>query len=143
MNGTDTPFRRRAYANLCRDFIDAASGFLIEINERDNENIMTGLKNLAYCLRSPVPYFFEDTALRAAIFISYFSLPQALLAARQDRIAIKYADSLAQRVIEKDGFSSDLVKRHLPAELKTPSALAYAEQHKLKGLGRLIQRTLT
>ena len=144
MDGETTPFRRRAYANLCREFIDAASGLLVDIHDRgdDIENKMIGLKNLAYCFRGPVPYHFENIALKTAIFISYFSVPQAILAARQDRIAIRFADSLADRITGKDAFSSDMVKRRLPEDLRTPAALNYAEQHKLAGLKRLITRSL-
>lgn len=144
MDGTTSPFRRRAYANLCRDFINAASPYLVDILERgdDIDDKMIGLKNLAYCFRAPVPYYFENLVLKAAIFISYFSFPQAVLAARQDHIAIKYANSLASRVTLKDAFSSDLIKRRLPDALKTEAGLEYAQQHKLKGLERLITRAL-
>jgi hypothetical protein len=144
MEGLTPPFRRRAYANLCREFIENASGDLIELHERgdDVEDKMTGLKNLAYCLKAPVPYYFCDLALRSAIFVSYFSLPQAVFAAAQDHITIKYANSLAGRVTVKDAFSADLIKRRMPDELKTPAGLEYALNHKLPGLGRLIQRSL-
>ncbi len=144
MDGATQPFRRRTYANLCREFIESASGDLIGILERgdDVEDMKVGMKNLGYCLKAPVPYYFGNMTLKCAIFMSYFSLPQALFAAAQDHIAIKYADSLAARTTVKDGCSSDLIKRRLPAALKTPEALEYAQQHKLPGIARLIQRSL-
>lgn len=144
MDGTTPPFRRRTYANLCREFIENASGDLIDLHERgdDIDNKMIGLKNLAYCLKAPVPYYLTDIGLRCAIFISYFSLPQALFAAAQDHIAIKYANSLAARVTRKDALSADIIKRRLPADLKTREALQYAQNHQLPGIARLIQRSL-
>jgi|GEM_PF-4872024 hypothetical protein len=144
MDGIQTPFRRRAYANLCREFIDAASPYLVDILDRDEDKdvLKNGLKNLAFCFRAPVTYYFEDLALRAGIFISYFDFPQAVLAARQDHIAIKYANSLAGRITGKEAFSSDLIKRRLPEGLKSAAGLDYAKQHKLAGLERLIIRSL-
>ncbi|HEY0900913.1 MAG TPA: hypothetical protein VGD95_02200, partial [Micavibrio sp.] len=63
-------------------------------------------------------------------------------AAAQDHIAIKYANSLATRVTRKDALSADIIKRRLPADLKTREALQYAQNHQLPGIARLIQRSL-
>ncbi len=145
MDGTTPPFRRRTYANLCREFIENASDDLIGILESgdDVEDVKIGMKNLGYCLKAPVPYYFGNATLKGAIFLSYFKLPQAFLAAAQDHIAIKYANSLAARTSETISCSSDLINRRLPAGLKTPEALEYAQQHKLPGIARLIQRSLS
>lgn len=143
MDGTP-PFRRRAYANLCRDFIDSATPLVSDVLTREYEVISWQAEkdNMVFAMKAST-FFGEDTLLALLILLTPFSFPKAIIAARQDRIAIKFADSIANRVTGKDAFSRDLVKRHLPAELKTSSALTYAEQHKLKGLGRLIQRTLS
>lgn len=144
MDGDIQPFRRRAYANLCRDFIDAAAPLVSDVLTRDYEVISwTAEKdNMVFALKASA-FFSEDTVLALLLLIAPFSFPKALIAARQDRIAIKFADHIAQRLLIPDGYSTDHVRRKLPEDLRTQDSLQYAEQKRLSHLGRLIERTLT
>ncbi|QQG37223.1 MAG: hypothetical protein HYS17_05535 [Micavibrio aeruginosavorus] len=143
MDGTPSPFRRRAYANLCRDFIDSAAPLVSDVLTR--EYGATSWKaekdNMLFAAKASA-FFSEDTLLALLMLLVPFSFPKALIAARQDRIAIKFADNIAQRLLISDGYSTDHVRRKLPHDMVCPAALRYAEQKKLNGLGRLIERSL-
>lgn len=143
MDGISIPFRRRTYANLCRDFIDSATPLVSDVLTRDYEviNWKAEKDNMLFAVKASA-FFGEDTLLAVCLLLAPFSFPKAIIAARQDRIAIKFADSIAQRLLISDGYSTDHVRRKLPDDMKSPSALLYAEQKKLSGLGRLIERTL-
>lgn len=134
---------RRQYANLCRDFIDSAEPLISDVLMREYEAISwkAETKNMVFALQASA-YFSEDTALQLLFLLTPFSFPKALVAARQDRIAIRFANNMADRLINADAFSADHVRRKLPDQMKTSQALLYAEQKKLKGLGRLIQRAI-
>lgn len=144
MDGDTQPFRRRAYANLCRDFIDAAAPLVSDVMTRDYEVISwTAEKdNMVFALRASA-FFSEDTVLALLLLIAPLSLPKSLIAARQDRIAIRFANNMAFRLNTEDAYGTDHVRRKLPADMVSAEALAYAEQHKLQGLQRLIQRSLS
>lgn len=144
MDGDAQPFRRRAYANLCRDFIDAAAPLVSDVLTRDYEVISWKAEkdNMVFALKASA-FFSEDTVLALLLLIAPFSLPKAIVAARQDRIAIRFANSMARRLNSADAFGTDHVRRKLPADMMSSEALTYAERHKLQGLQRLIQRSLT
>lgn len=143
MDGDIQPFRRRAYANLCRDFIDAAAPLVSDVLTRDYEVISwtAEMDNMVFALKASA-FFSEDTVLALLLLIAPFSFPKALIAARQDRIAIKFADHIAQRLLIPDGYSTDHIRRKIPSNMQTAKSLCYAEQKNLHGLERLIKRTL-
>lgn len=144
MDGTQSPLRLRAYANLCRDFIDSAAPMVTDVMTREYEAISWKAEadNMAFTMRASL-FFSEDTILALFLLLAPFSFPKALIAYRQDKIATKFADNIAKRLLVNDAFGTDHVRRKLPEELRTASALQYAEQKKLKSLERLIERTLS
>ena len=144
MDGDTGPFRRRAYANLCRDFIDAAAPLVSDVMTREYEVISWKAEkdNMLFTLRASA-FFSEDTVLALLMFITPFSFPKAVVAARQDSIAIRFANNIARRLNSADAFGTDHVRRKLPADMMSAEALAYAQRYKLQGLQRLIQRSLT
>lgn len=135
------PMKLRQCANLCRDFIDAATPLLLDIHARgdDIEDKAVAMRNLSFCFFRATPYFLGDSLLNGARFCLYFDFPRAFIAAMQDKMAISYADSLAHRISGKDAFSLHHVKRKLPEELRSETALNCIAGRKKAALHALIR----
>ena len=143
MEGTQETLRLRAYANLSRDFIDSATPLVSDVMTREYEGISWKAEayNMLFALQA-TGFFSQDSTLKLLMFITPFAFPKALVAYRQDKITVKFADRIAKRLVLADAFSTDHIRRKLPQDMQTQAALTYAQDKKLKGLGKLIGRTL-
>lgn len=136
-------FRLRGYANLCREFIDKAAPLVTEVYQRneDHESNPVMIQNFRFAFQA-FNYCAKDTTLEILYLMTPFAFPKAIIAAGQDKAAVRFADNLARRLTGTGAYSIDHIVRMMPRELRSDEGLEYASRKKLAGLAKLITRAL-
>lgn len=129
---------RRAFAGLCRDFIEASKPAVCEECDTPNERVSRAdlESNLRFVFTGAVPYWAGEMALDTAAFLISTPALREKIAARQDQMAIAYADKVAERLLKI--YSPFSLRRMIPADLKTEEAYHYAKAQNLKYMARAL-----
>ncbi|MBI2235274.1 MAG: hypothetical protein HYU57_09905 [Micavibrio aeruginosavorus] len=129
---------RRTFAGLCRDFIEASKPAVCEECDTPNERVSRAdlESNLRFVFTGAVPYWAAEMALDTAAFLIPAPALREKIAARQDQMAIAYADKVAERLLKI--YSAFSLRRMIPAELKTQDACNYARAQNLKHMAKAL-----
>ena len=126
----------RKFAQLCRNFIDAAAPAIHNGLEHDSEpeTPQRVTHNLRFIFTSVVPFFFKDTMLELASLIAQ-SGTQKKIALRQDKASIDFADAIAMRLLEDHSLYA--IRRFVPEELAMEGR-ATAQKLNLPNLAKVL-----
>ena len=134
-------FDRKTFANLCRDFIDAATPAIHDRLEYPQERETQGqaLANLRFIFKAAVPYFARDSWYELAVLLGPARYRERNMQ-RQDHVAFTFAEIIAGRLLEDHG--SYAINLMLPKELVSLEGASTALFYGLPNLKQVITNPL-